>query len=111
VVAGRGEALAGALIGHLRTALGAPALELAEPPVALRGGFDTEIYALRLGGAPPAFAGPLVLRVFRARHDPAVPTPRGCWPSGGGARASRPRSSRDGTGALSAMFLAGSVFA
>lgn len=64
----RAEEAARALVAHLRGALAAPALELAEPPAALRGGFDTEIVALRLRGAPPAFAGPLVLRVLRPHH-------------------------------------------
>jgi len=66
----RAEAVARALVAHLRGALASPALDLAEPPAVLRGGFDTEIFALRLRGAPPAFAGPLVLRVLRAHHAP-----------------------------------------
>jgi aminoglycoside phosphotransferase (APT) family kinase protein len=68
----RAEALARGLVAHLRATLAAPALDLAEPPAVLRGGFDTEIFALRLRGGPPAFAGPLVLRVLRAHHDPAM---------------------------------------
>jgi aminoglycoside phosphotransferase (APT) family kinase protein len=55
----------------LRGALASPALDLAAPPAVLRGGFDTEIFALRLRGAPPAFSGPLVLRLSRPHHDPA----------------------------------------
>ena len=38
----------------------------------LAGGFDTEIHALRLRRAPAGFDGPLVLRVLRAHHDPAM---------------------------------------
>ncbi len=68
---GRAETLGRGLVAHLRSALAAPALDLAEPPVALTGGFDTEIYAVRLRDAPPAFAGPLVLRMLRPHHDPA----------------------------------------
>ena len=68
---GRETSLGRALVTHLRGVLGAPALDLAEAPVALAGGFDTDIYALRLRGAPPAFGGPLVLRLLRAHHDPA----------------------------------------
>ena len=60
-----------ALVAHLRTSLAAPALDLAEEPRALLGGFDSEIYALRLRHAPPALAGPLVLRVLRTAHEPA----------------------------------------
>jgi aminoglycoside phosphotransferase (APT) family kinase protein len=58
------------LIAHLRGTLGQPRLDLAEPPVPLGGGFDTEIYSVRLRGAPAGFAGPLVLRVLRPYHDP-----------------------------------------
>ena len=67
---GRVETLGRALVAHLRGMLAAPALDLAEPPVALTGGFDTEIYAVRLREAPPEFAGPLVLRLLRPHHDP-----------------------------------------
>src|SRR5439155_1344275 len=65
-------ALTAALVAHLRGALDAPALELAEPPSPLSGGFDTEIVTLRLRGGPPAFARPLVLRVLRPHHAPAM---------------------------------------
>ncbi|HEY2993370.1 MAG TPA: phosphotransferase [Methylomirabilota bacterium] len=68
----RAEALARGLVAHLRATLAAPALDVAEPPAVLRGGFDTEIFALRLRGGPPALAVPLVLRVLRAHHDPAM---------------------------------------
>jgi aminoglycoside phosphotransferase (APT) family kinase protein len=67
---GPGESLGRALVAHLRAAFGAPALELAEPPVALAGGFDTEIYAVRLHAAPRELTGPLVLRLLRPHHDP-----------------------------------------
>jgi aminoglycoside phosphotransferase (APT) family kinase protein len=67
----RADAVARALVAHLRGALAAPALDLAAPTIALRGGFDTEIFALRLRGAPAAFAGPLVLRLSRPHHEPA----------------------------------------
>jgi len=60
------------LVAHLRRALDAPALTLAEPPAPLGGGFDTEIYAVRLRDAPSELGGPLVLRVLRAHHDPAM---------------------------------------
>ena len=66
----RVETLGRALVAHLRGVLAAPALDLAEPPVALTGGFDTEIFAVRLREAPPDFAGPLVLRMLRPHHDP-----------------------------------------
>jgi aminoglycoside phosphotransferase (APT) family kinase protein len=68
----RADELARALVEHLRLALGEPGLALAEPPAPLGGGFDTEIYTFRLQPAPAAWAGPLVLRLLRAYHDPAM---------------------------------------
>src|SRR3989454_12667568 len=56
---------------HLQPTLGAPRLEFAERPTRLTGGFDTRIFAFRLAGAPAAFAGPLILRLLDAHHDPA----------------------------------------
>jgi len=56
---------------HLRRALGLPSLDFAEPPVAVSGGFDTQIFAFRLGVAPPDFSGPLILRLLHTHHDPA----------------------------------------
>jgi aminoglycoside phosphotransferase (APT) family kinase protein len=67
----RAHALARALVVHLRGALESPELDLAESPARISGGFDTEIYALRLRRAPRAFARPLVLRVLRPHHEPA----------------------------------------
>jgi aminoglycoside phosphotransferase (APT) family kinase protein len=66
----RADELARGLVAHLRRSLGASGLELAEGPTPLGGGFDTEILALRLRGAPSAWAGPLVLRILRPHHDP-----------------------------------------
>ena len=60
-----------ALVDFLRASLGVPGLDLAGPLTPLSGGFDTSIYALRLREAPATFAGPLVLRVLAAHHDPA----------------------------------------
>jgi aminoglycoside phosphotransferase (APT) family kinase protein len=65
------EELEARLRDHLRTALGAPRLEFAERPTHVTGGFDTQIYAFRLAEAPPAYAGPLILRLLDAHHDPA----------------------------------------
>jgi len=56
---------------HLRTVLALPSLEFAERPVAVTGGFDTQIFAFRLAGAPPELSGPLILRLLHAQHDPA----------------------------------------
>jgi len=66
----RADELARGLVAHLRRALSAPGVELAEGPTPIGGGFDTEILALRLRGVPSAWAGPLVLRVLRPHHDP-----------------------------------------
>jgi aminoglycoside phosphotransferase (APT) family kinase protein len=59
-----------ALLAHLRIELHAPGLAYADPPAAISGGYDTRIFAFRLGGAPPAWSGPLVLRVLSPTHDP-----------------------------------------
>jgi len=56
---------------HLRRELGQPSLDFAERPVAVTGGFDTQIFAFRLAAASPAFSGPLILRLLHAHHDPA----------------------------------------
>jgi hypothetical protein len=66
----RADALARGLVEYLRRALGASELNLMEAAATISGGFDTEIYAVRLRGAPPRFAGPLVLRVLQAHHEP-----------------------------------------
>jgi aminoglycoside phosphotransferase (APT) family kinase protein len=72
VTASRAEAVGRGLVEHLRASLGEPALSLAEPPRPLTGGFDTEIFTVRLRAAPAEFTGPLVLRVLRAHHDPGL---------------------------------------
>ncbi len=68
----RADEIACGLVAHLRTTLGRPGLELAVPPVPLTGGFDTEIVTFQLRAGPAAWAGPLVLRILRAHHDPAM---------------------------------------
>jgi len=67
----RGGDLAAALLAYLRARLDERGLELAEPLTPISGGFDTRIFAFRLQGAAPAFAGPLILRVLGPQHDPA----------------------------------------
>jgi len=65
--------LADRFLDHLRATLSAPALRYAEPPAAMHGGHDTQIFAFRLdraSGAGGAWAGPLVLRVLPREHDP-----------------------------------------
>ena len=55
----------------MRETLREPALDFAERPSRISGGFDTRIFAFRLSGAPPAFAGSLILRLLDRHHDPA----------------------------------------
>jgi hypothetical protein len=62
------------LVPYLRQALAAPALDLDGAPEPLGGGFDTEIHAYRLRGAPPD--APSAFRSSRARWAWAA-----CWPS------------------------------
>ena len=68
-VGGEGIALSGptpeeALLAALRAAANAPALQFAEPPERLSGGFWAEIVAVRLQGAPPELDGDLVVRIM-----------------------------------------------
>jgi aminoglycoside phosphotransferase (APT) family kinase protein len=72
VTASRAEVVGRGLVEHLRASLGEARLSLAEPPAPLTGGFDTEIFTVRLRAAPTALAGPLVLRVLRTHHDPGL---------------------------------------
>ena len=65
------EELEGRLLDHLQTTLGAPRLTFAERPARVTGGFDTQIFTFRLAEAPPALAGPLILRLLDVHHDPA----------------------------------------
>ncbi len=63
--------LGGRLLACLREHLDESRLEFSEAPAAITGGFDTRIFAFRLRNAPPAYSGPLILRVLGAHHDPA----------------------------------------
>ena len=65
------EELEGRLLDHLQKTLGAPRLTFAERLTRVTGGFDTQIFTFRLAEAPPALAGPLILRLLDAHHDPA----------------------------------------
>ncbi len=59
------------LLAYLRARLGERRLEFSEPPASITGGFDTRIFAFCLKGAPPAYSGPLILRMLGQHHDPA----------------------------------------
>jgi aminoglycoside phosphotransferase (APT) family kinase protein len=58
------------LLAYVRGELADAALEYAEPPVAISGGYDTEILAFRLRRAPAPWSRPLILRRLGAEHDP-----------------------------------------
>lgn len=64
-------AISGALLGHLRRVLDRAELAFAEPPVRIRGGFDTAIYGFRLAAASGPLSAPLVLRLFRYEQGSA----------------------------------------
>jgi aminoglycoside phosphotransferase (APT) family kinase protein len=59
------------LLEYLRGELKDPALEYAEPPVAISGGYDTEILAFRLRRAPAEWSRPLILRLLAPQYDPS----------------------------------------
>jgi aminoglycoside phosphotransferase (APT) family kinase protein len=59
------------LLEYLRGELRDPALEYAEPPVAISGGYDTEIWAFRLQRAPAEWSLPLILRRLAPEYDPS----------------------------------------
>ena len=69
--ASQSDDLEAVLVAFLRRSLGTPTIGLAEGPTAVTGGFDTRIFAFRLTGAPPACAGPLILRILAPHHAPA----------------------------------------
>jgi aminoglycoside phosphotransferase (APT) family kinase protein len=58
------------LLEFLSASLDGARVGLAEPPAPVTGGFDTQIYTLRLVGAPPALSGPLILRILGPHYDP-----------------------------------------
>jgi len=68
------DAIAEQLLRYVQNAAQDPALAYAEPPRRISGGFETAIFCFRLAGAPPPFAGPLVLRLFHASRasEPAL---------------------------------------
>lgn len=78
--------LAPALLDYLRAERHAPELGFADPPTAISGGFDTRIFAFRLGGAAGPWSGPLILRVMSPGGDPL--------------RALRERATQNALGAL-----------
>jgi aminoglycoside phosphotransferase (APT) family kinase protein len=64
------ETIAPALLAYLRAHLRVPTLAFADPAAAISGGYDTRIFAFRLSGAPPAWSGPLILRLLSPTQDP-----------------------------------------
>jgi len=53
------------LLARLREHAGITASGYLCPPERIYGGYDTFIWGFRLAGAPPAWQGPLIVRVFR----------------------------------------------
>jgi hypothetical protein len=68
------DAVAERLLRYVQSAAQDATLAYAEPPRRVSGGFETAIFGFRLAGAPPLFAGPLVLRLFQASRgsEPAL---------------------------------------
>jgi aminoglycoside phosphotransferase (APT) family kinase protein len=62
--------LSARLLDFLCQRLGNSALTYAARPIEFKGGFESRVYSFVLAGAPPAFEGPLVLRVLRRVEDP-----------------------------------------
>jgi aminoglycoside phosphotransferase (APT) family kinase protein len=54
----------------LRAECKAPRLGYAELPIAIRGGYDTQVFAFRLSGTTGIWARPLILRLLGPQHDP-----------------------------------------
>ena len=62
------EQIAIDLLAYLRIELDAPALVYQAPLAQMPGGYETCSFRLRLSGAPDAFSGPLVLRLYPAMY-------------------------------------------
>jgi aminoglycoside phosphotransferase (APT) family kinase protein len=60
-----------ALLRYFREEFDAPDLVYEESLTSLSGGFDTRIFAFKLLNCPDALAGPCILRLFGAHHDPS----------------------------------------
>jgi aminoglycoside phosphotransferase (APT) family kinase protein len=59
------------LLQHLARAFDCANVSYAVAPRRIQGGFDTTIFGFALDRAPPALAGPLILRLSLANADPA----------------------------------------
>jgi aminoglycoside phosphotransferase (APT) family kinase protein len=64
------EEIAKRLLHHLARAFGCPDAVYLAGPDRIQGGFDAAIFGFTLDRAPPALAGPLILRLGRANTDP-----------------------------------------
>jgi len=62
--------LARRFLDHLRAELGEPGLEYAEPPMAISGGYDAQVFSFRLNTIHEGWARPLILRLLGVQHDP-----------------------------------------
>lgn len=59
------------LLHYLAQTFGCADAAYAAAPVRIQGGYDTAIFGFTLAHAPPALAGPLILRLSHAAADPA----------------------------------------
>lgn len=66
-----GSEVAGPLLDCVRSRIGDAAIDYAERPAAIRGGYDTRIFAFRLRKAADAWREPLILRLLGPQHEPA----------------------------------------
>ncbi len=64
------DAVALRLLDFLRASLADPALQFAQPPARVLGGFESLIYSFSLKHGRPEFGGPLILRMLRKLDDP-----------------------------------------
>jgi aminoglycoside phosphotransferase (APT) family kinase protein len=58
------------LLDYLRGDLGEPSLKYAEPPTAISGGFDTQVFRFQVQSTHDEWSRPLVLRLLGSQHDP-----------------------------------------
>src|SRR5262249_4801545 len=62
--------LAQRLVDYLRADLREPGLQYAEPPAAISGGYDTQVFGFRVQSAHEEWTRPLILRLLGSQHDP-----------------------------------------
>jgi len=58
------------LLDYLRADLGEPGLQYVDPPTAISGGYDTEVFRFQVRSTHDEWSRPLVLRLLGPQHDP-----------------------------------------